>query len=168
MRRWEWLTELALQNEWRHGAELGVKRGRTLFYLLDHCPQLHMIGVDIWAVQEGRGRWGYAHFDHEAFEAEARLRAEDYPGRVTLLKMKTTEAACVIQDASLDFVFVDADHNTDAVEQDITAWLPKLKSSGLMCGHDGNKDSVKAALNAVLKKDWNLVGHDGCWKKGSP
>ena len=39
-------------------------------------------------------------------------------------------------DASLDFVFIDAEHTYDAVKQDIAAWEPKIKPGGWVMGHD--------------------------------
>jgi predicted O-methyltransferase YrrM len=48
----------------------------------------------------------------------------------------SVSAASLIRDKSLDLVFIDADHGYDAVRQDILAWMPKVKSGGIICGHD--------------------------------
>src|SRR5262249_24209404 len=42
------LKRLILENHWTRGAEIGVKRGATFIHLLKHCPNLSLIGVDIW------------------------------------------------------------------------------------------------------------------------
>lgn len=39
-------------------------------------------------------------------------------------------------DKSLDFVFIDAGHDYTSVKKDIDAWLPKVKSGGILAGHD--------------------------------
>lgn len=36
----------------------------------------------------------------------------------------------------MDLVFIDADHRYDHVVEDILAWYPKVKSGGIICGHD--------------------------------
>jgi predicted O-methyltransferase YrrM len=48
----------------------------------------------------------------------------------------SASAASLIRDKSLDLVFIDADHSYGAVRQDILAWMPKVKSGGIICGHD--------------------------------
>lgn len=162
MRRWEWLTERVRDNGWVRGAELGVKDGQTLYYLLERCPALFMVGVDLWAPQPERGDYGYADWPHETHERQARIRADDFPGRVYLIKGATVEAAREIEDGSLDFVFIDADHSTDAVAADATAWRPKIRPGGMLCGHDVGWPSVQAALQQVCP-GYRLAGHDGIW-----
>jgi len=39
-------------------------------------------------------------------------------------------------DESLDFVFLDANHDRDSISRDIDAWRPKVKKGGLLAGHD--------------------------------
>jgi predicted O-methyltransferase YrrM len=165
MRRWEWLAGLALKNKWRYGAELGVKEGHTLFFLLEHCPKLHMIGVDSWDFQPEKGiDYAYNNYNHKENERIVREKAKQYDVRITLLKMLTTEAAKQIENQSLDFVFIDADHSTKGVIADIQAWRPKIKPGGLLCGHDANKESVRIALDEILK-GWVKLPFDSCWSE---
>jgi len=46
------------------------------------------------------------------------------------------EIARVIRDGALDLVFLDGDHSYGATQADIAAWSPKLRSGGILCGHD--------------------------------
>lgn len=55
---------------------------------------------------------------------------------VRLVKKTSVEAAKLVPDGSLDFVFIDGDHTGDAVILDVYTWWPKLKPSGFMGGHD--------------------------------
>jgi len=169
MRRWEWLTELVKLNDWRAGAELGVKEGQTLFYLLDHCPKLWMAAVDIWAPQfDVAGYYPYNDWPHKRYETKVREKAVDYKGRIRIMKMNTVVAAKKIKNYTLDFVFIDADHSTEAVMSDIVAWMPKVKVQprGILCGHDAGKPTVIKALNKMLPGWKYWPQHDKCWSYG--
>lgn len=123
------------------GAELGVSTGSLSRRLLVR-KDLHLTMVDTW----GEYRPGFVESDdyHGGLTAEEQQRhygsamavtrfAED---RVTILKKDTVEAAKEVDDASLDFVFIDADHTYDGCRLDIEAWAPKLRPGGLLSGHD--------------------------------
>jgi hypothetical protein len=46
------------------------------------------------------------------------------------------KAASRFEDNSVDFVFIDADHEYESVKKDISAWYPKVRSGGVIAGHD--------------------------------
>jgi SAM-dependent methyltransferase len=46
------------------------------------------------------------------------------------------DASKLVQDASLDAVYIDGWHIEPAFRQDMEHWLPKLKPGGLLMGHD--------------------------------
>lgn len=145
MHRGQLIAKFAVQRDWRQGAELGVWRGKTLAMVLSECPELEMIGVDIWAHHDNEME-GYQEWDHETNEQTARKVVEEFGDRVELLKMTTKEASLLVPDRSLDFVFIDADHRTTAVVEDISLWRDKVNSRGVIMGHDINLDSVKEAV----------------------
>ena len=45
---------------------------------------------------------------------------------------KAAKALC----NTYDFVYIDADHSYQSVKQDIHLWFPKVRSGGVICGHD--------------------------------
>lgn len=59
---------------------------------------------------------------------------------------KSWDAARRYADGSLDFVFLDAAHDTASVLKDLAAWWPKIKPGGSIAGHDADWPSVTAAL----------------------
>lgn len=71
----------------------------------------------------------------------------------TIYHMKSTRAAEEYEDASLDFVYIDAAHDYDNVIADIKAWLPKVKPGGTLAGHDYGSIGVYRAVNEVFKKE---------------
>jgi hypothetical protein len=50
--------------------------------------------------------------------------------------MFTVEAADLIADGSLDYVYVDARHDFCGCLSDIELFWPKLRGGGVMAGHD--------------------------------
>ena len=68
------------------------------------------------------------------------------------LRMTSLEASLLYEDNSLDFVLLDAAHDRINVSIDIKAWLPKVKSGGILAGDDYHPvwDGVRQAVNDLL------------------
>jgi hypothetical protein len=64
--------------------------------------------------------------------------------------MTSLEAAKLYPDNSLDFVLIDASHDYPSVHADILAWLPKVKSGGILAGDDLPWFGVKRAVDELL------------------
>ncbi len=62
------------------------------------------------------------------------LRLTDH---VHPLMMRSAEAASIIDNHRADLVFIDADHMYPSVREDIMLWRRKVRSGGILCGHDG-------------------------------
>lgn len=85
--------------------------------------------------------------------AAADLAKEAYPAdRVLLQLLKNIESknaldtvsvivaeswrpAELLADASVDYVYIGGDHRYSGVKRDLEAWLPKMRSGGVICGH---------------------------------
>jgi uncharacterized Rossmann fold enzyme/SAM-dependent methyltransferase len=152
IRRWQVLEALVKEHGWTRGAEVGVKEGFTFLYLLERCPNLALIGVDIFEARPGlEVEGGESNVGANLPEHEVRLRktiAAQYPGRATLVKAFSVDAAKDVADGSLDFVFIDADHREESVRADIEAWRPKVKPGGMLTGHDA-QNKFSGVLKAV-------------------
>lgn len=151
MTRWDFIAYIIKRHEFKLGAELGVRDGRCLIRILDMCPNLHMVAVDIWAAQpENMGPETWEKWPHDANYHKVKAWSDCHPGRVTLIRNWTHEAAERVQDRSLDFVFIDADHSTEGVSKDILDWHKKVKVGGFLLGHDSNWKSVRAAIDHLI------------------
>jgi hypothetical protein len=99
-----------------------VDRGLLFNALLRECPELYLTGVDTFPDRERSWR---------AFET-----VRSYQDRSGLLEMTTREASSLYPDSTFDFVFIDADHSREAVEDDIKHWQSKVRTGGWFGGHD--------------------------------
>lgn len=68
-------------------------------------------------------------------------------GVVTPCRLESVEAAKLVPPGSADFVFIDGDHSTPSVIEDIAAWLPIVMPGGTIAGHDWHHARVR---NGVL------------------
>lgn len=161
-RRGQVIAHLARHNKWRRGAELGLWEGTTMDTVLRECPRVSMIGVDLWKRQpRNPGPENWDGWDHDKHEKTCRTKMAAYGDRATIIKGRTVAAAKQVEDGTLDFVFIDADHSERGVRADIKAWGPKLKPGGWMMGHDISWQSVRAAVDDLVPGYW--IGPDVVW-----
>jgi uncharacterized Rossmann fold enzyme len=125
------------------GAEIGVFAGELSSRLLQR-GDLSLYLVDSWATSSGDSSYAQSDDFHaklsqgeqERFYGIARDLTAFAGPRAKILRKTSVEAAAEIPDASLDFVFIDADHSYEGCKADIEAWAPKVKPGGLIAGHD--------------------------------
>jgi len=56
--------------------------------------------------------------------------------RVVVIKAFSPEVAHMFEDELFDWVYIDGNHKYDAVKKDLSAWYKKVKTGGLVAGHD--------------------------------
>jgi len=66
------------------------------------------------------------------------------------------------ENASVDFCFIDGNHNYDCVKGDIQAWIPKVKKGAIMAGHDIDRESVVKAVRECFGNKWKKTS-ERCW-----
>ena len=168
MRRWHVVEQFVRKNDWKYGAELGVWDGRFFRHLMTQCPQLYLVGVDLYEAQPestGPEKWipgenGHP-WDHELYYDNIK-KFVDFIGRGRIIKDYTTNAAKLMKDESLDFIFIDADHSEEGVRNDIELWTPKVKKGGMIFGHDIDWPSVKKVVEEKYGTKY-YTSHDNVW-----
>jgi uncharacterized Rossmann fold enzyme len=144
------------------GAEIGVFKGAMSRQLLRR-EDLTLWLVDHWRTSAHDSTYAESGDYHARLTQaqqdgyfEATLESIRFAGsRAKLLRYLSTEAALFVPDRSLDFVFIDADHSYEGCKADLQAWLPKVKTSGFISGHDyDNRDfpdfGVKRAVDELF------------------
>jgi len=91
-------------------------------------------------------------------EADAKDRLKKYG--CTLIKDFSLAAAKRIPKSSLDFVYIDANHSFDEVMQDIIHWAPKVRSGGIVAGHDYSPDARKWGFRVIEAVNAYTAAHD--------
>lgn len=129
------------------GAEIGVWQGEYAEVLCQAVPGLNLTCVDPWRQYKTYNdkKNSQARLDDAYRQTVARLT----PYGCTILRMTSLEAAATIPDGSLDFVFIDGNHSEPFISQDLAAWAPKVRSGGIVAGHDYQAKPKKPHLQDV-------------------
>jgi Methyltransferase domain len=131
----EFLNRRGLVGE---AAEIGVQQGLFSRCLLDRWQGSMLHLIDPWRKFDD----GYVDIanvsndQHEAFLREALRNLQPHQGRYRVHRELSQEAVSSFADNSLDFVYIDANHEYQAVLEDIRAWFSKVKPGGVLAGHD--------------------------------
>ncbi|KAH3732933.1 Protoporphyrinogen oxidase chloroplastic [Pelomyxa schiedti] len=148
------------------GAEIGVQSGAFSKVILEgwkKCTKFY--AVDPWMWQETYD--DKANVAQTAQDALYQKTVGDLRPfkHATVLRLTSEQAAKLIPDDSLSFVYIDARHDYSSVLQDLSLWYPKLKRGGVLAGHDfididempewrvqpdGSVETLRAVKSAVL------------------
>lgn len=141
--------ELAMHfNElgFKTGAEIGVLAGHYSEILCKTNPGLKLFCIDSWGTGEVQMR------DYHLRKYEnAKVRLAPY--NTTLIHKFSMDAVKDFEDNSLDFVYIDANHEADFVRDDINEWSKKVRHSGIVSGHDYDTERVKRVVDDYVKNN---------------
>jgi hypothetical protein len=148
------------------GAEIGVERAHYSEVLCQQNPGVRLLCVDAWKAY--RGYRDHVRQDKlDRFYEEAGERLKPYPG-AQRVRAFSVEAAKSVPDASLDFVYIDGNHNFENCTADLAAWSAKVRPGGIVAGHDyalhrwPNQihvvQAVKGWTDAYQIKPWFVLG----------
>lgn len=168
-RELEWLFHTA--RSIRSGGvwvELGVWKGRSFFTVAMGLPRgSSLVAIDSFTPAVTAlpfvpsQNWVRDHF-RAVLSAVESLRKDL---RIEVVALDTAKAGHLFSDASADVVFFDADHSREGFGRDLVAWLPKVKATGLLCGHDYS-DGFPGVVELVdeVFPDRRIVPETSIWQ----
>lgn len=128
------------------GVEVGVCSGLNSTMLMLECPNIKKLyGVDPYAAYQDWNRY-FDQNEQDSWMETARKNLKDWPDRFEFVRKTSEDAASMWADGSLDFVFIDGDHSYDGARKDFELYIPKVRSGGIISGHDFNITDVRNAL----------------------
>lgn len=160
------LGELFRELGYKVGVEIGVEEGIYSEILCRGNPKMKLFGVDAWSAYSG-------YRDHVSqdklnkFLDTAVNRMEPF-NWIPIIGF-SQDVVKRFQDRSLDFVYIDANHEFPHVAHDIFEWAKKVRVGGMVAGHDYRKSKrfvtanhvvqvVNAYMEAYRKHPWFLIG----------
>ena len=141
------LPSLFASRGYTSGAEIGVWYGKFTEAFCKANPALHMLAVDPWTSYAGwwdSKNTGAVEQTMAVAYASARERLTPY--RCTIHRGFSADVVQSIPDRSLDFVYIDGNHSYESALEDLTLWSQKVKSGGIVCGHDYCDNPAKPFL----------------------
>lgn len=137
------------------GVEVGVERAWFAKAICNLNPDTKLFCIDPWKFYEGyREHVPQERLDE--FYQESIKRMEGL--NCEIIRGFSLEEVNKFEDNSLDFVYIDANHEYEYVKKDIEAWYNKVKVGGILSGHDYNTDGVKRAVDERFN---NVEIYDG-------
>jgi len=146
-----WLNWLGLAGE---GVEVGVYKGEFSFHLLNTWECRRLTSIDPWkefASSEYIDALNVSREDQERNCREAMTRLAAFGERSNVVRATSSEGACQIADRTLDFAYIDAQHHYEAVREDLLAWYPKVRSGGVLGGHDYLDGAIPSGVYGVKR-----------------
>jgi predicted O-methyltransferase YrrM len=124
--------------------EVGSWKGKSICYMAELAKEndldIKLFCVDIFAniLNDGLNTYKVEKGNDKSlyFEFLTNLYQNDVLDKVTPLALFSEDAAKLFKDESIECIFIDADHNEKNIINDLDSWIPKLKKSGIICGHD--------------------------------
>ncbi len=140
------LPQFFVDMGYKVGGEIGVYKGK---FTEKFCKAgLAMYGIDPWlAYGSGKGSPIMQNIsDSNYLIAKNRLKIYT---RCKIIRKTSMEAVSDFHDKSLDFVYIDGDHEFKIVTEDIREWSKKVKPGGIIAGHDYVKFRPRTFMGGV-------------------
>lgn len=150
------------------GAEIGVFRGDFSRVLLRRLNLRWLFLIDPYLRYEGYNDVLSANLETEDFskiKVIAHKKLKEYKN-IIYAEYTSETAVRIFKKESLDFVYIDANHDYEYIKQDMEMWWGKVKKGGVLGGHDMDASFLgvcKAVIEFCNKKKLILYGKQREW-----
>ena len=144
------------------GVEIGVLGGDNAEIILKTLPIRRLFLIDPYI--------SYIYVDGQLFDPreyllEAEKKLLKFKEKAIFVRKKSSEAVDDIPN-NLDFVYIDGNHAYEFVKKDIHLYYPKVRSGGVIGGHDFSAafpGILRAVLEFAEEKNLQLHGRETDW-----
>jgi len=114
------------------GVEIGVLAGSHALKMLERLDIKTLYLVDPYF----QYKTGGLEWDNERHEKVAKEKLQKYNDKIIWIKTTSVKAVIHFENESLDFAYIDANHDYKFTLEDTEIWTPKVKKDGIVGGHD--------------------------------
>lgn len=122
------------------GVEIGTGEGNFAVVLCKANPNLELHTIDPYKLFENDVITDQNKYEEQYASACARLSSVN----CTLVRSSSMQAVKDFPDGYFDFVYVDGNHHYEFVRDDLREWSKKVRSGGIVAGHDYMRYSTRA------------------------
>jgi len=133
------LIQLVNELDFKVGAEVGVSFGYFSKHILENTNMV-LYSIDPWEKNIELGN------PEQAYESTQQI-LKQFGEKSIIIKGYSPEVCDKFQDNSVDFVYIDGLHTYEAVKADLDGWYSKVKTNGIIAGHDY---SIKDWIGVVM------------------
>jgi len=153
-------------------AEVGVALGDFSELFISNCEPAHFFAIDLFTLHDLAELWGrptrelFSGGTHSEFY-QKRFEDQIASGRLTLLQGDSAAMLASLEDASLDIVYIDADHGYEAVKRELAAVKTKVRTDGWIILNDyvmtdlagGNAPYgvIQATNEFMIDEGWEMI-----------
>ena len=132
------LIRLFAELGFKLGVEVGVDRGLFSKFMMETIPGVKMFGVDPWSntCYEDYNPYKLSQDYFEGCYKEAVERLAPFGDNYKIIRKFSMDALKDFEDDSLDFVYIDANHDFLHFTEDLQYWFRKVREGGIISGHD--------------------------------
>jgi hypothetical protein len=165
------LTSLFHELGYKEGVEVGVEEGKYSEEICRDNPGVHLYCVDPW-IAYSRYIDEVSQDKLDRYFATAKERLKNY--NCTFIRKTSMEAVKDFAPNSLDFAYIDGNHDFEWVVNDIIYWSKIVRPGGIVAGHDYKNEAknrripfhVVQAINSYTDsyavRPWFVLRGDKC------
>ena len=150
-------------------AEVGVAHGDFTDFLLRELEPAHFYAIDLFEMEKVPVHWGIKQ--EVLFQGKTHYdfycnRFNNLGARISILRGDSTARIADLPDASLDMIYIDANHSYEFVSKEAALSASKIKPDGTLIFNDyiaydpfaKCEYGVIQAVNEIIDSGWRVTG----------